>query len=49
MKATLECQQCGVTVRALTPSEQQRVARDPYNFIVYCLDCEPEVAAGGER
>lgn len=36
---TLDCQDCGDTVKVLTDSEAQRVARNPYNFVVYCRLC----------
>lgn len=33
---TLDCQSCGETVRVLTFAEQQMVAANPYNYVVYC-------------
>lgn len=36
---TLDCQDCGAPVRKLTPAEQQEVAANPYNFVVYCVPC----------
>lgn len=38
--ATLECQDCGEVVRILSPAEAQRVAVNPYNFVVLCADCQ---------
>lgn len=32
----LECQTCGVVVRELSLAEAQKVAENPYAFIVYC-------------
>lgn len=37
--AHLECQDCGAILRELTAAEQQKIARDPYNFIFYCREC----------
>lgn len=36
---TLDCQDCGDVVRVLTDAEAQAVARNPYNFVVYCPAC----------
>ena len=36
---TLDCQDCGSVVKVLSEKERQEVADNPYNFIVYCLDC----------
>ena len=36
----LECQDCGRTVRTLTPAEAQQVADKPYNFIIFCASCQ---------
>jgi hypothetical protein len=33
---TLNCQACGAVVRKLTASEAQMVARNPYNYVVFC-------------
>lgn len=38
----LECQDCGDVVRRLSAAEQQKVATDPYNYIVYCFACRQE-------
>ena len=35
----LECQQCGVVLRQLTPAQAKEVARNPYNYIEYCRVC----------
>jgi hypothetical protein len=35
----LECQDCGSVVRKLTQTEDQAVAANPYNFIVFCREC----------
>lgn len=37
---TLDCQDCGDTVKKLTDAEAQEVAAAPYNFIVYCPSCK---------
>jgi hypothetical protein len=39
-QSTLDCQDCGDVVRKLTDSEALEVAREPYNFIVYCWSCK---------
>lgn len=36
---TLECQDCGETLRYLTPAEAKLVSYSPYDYIVYCNDC----------
>lgn len=36
---TLECQACGRVLKRLSLAEAQRVAGDPYRFIVYCHEC----------
>lgn len=36
---TLECQDCGLVLRILTPAEAQQVAKRPYDFIVFCRSC----------
>ena len=38
---TLDCQDCGVVLRRLTLAEAQQVAANPYNFIVFCRNCQP--------
>ncbi|MGW8431650.1 hypothetical protein ACWGJ9_11205 [Curtobacterium citreum] len=35
---TLDCQSCGTPVRVLTDAEQQRVAANPYNYVVFCRE-----------
>jgi len=37
---TIDCQDCGVVLRELSPDEAQEVARNPYNFIFYCDTCK---------
>lgn len=37
---TLDCDDCGRILRHLSPSEAQKVARNPYNFIAYCTTCQ---------
>jgi hypothetical protein len=37
-RQTLDCQACGNVVRVLTAAEAQRVAANPYDFVVYCRD-----------
>ena len=36
---TLDCQQCGQTLRTLSEAEAKQVAARPYNFIAYCPEC----------
>lgn len=36
---TLDCQSCGEILRKLTAAEAQRVAENPYNYIVFCTPC----------
>jgi hypothetical protein len=36
---TLDCQTCGTELRTLTRAEAQRVAHDPYAFVVFCGPC----------
>jgi uncharacterized protein with PIN domain len=36
----LECQDCGIKLRDLTPEEDRRVTENPYNYIVYCNECK---------
>ena len=43
----LECQQCGRVVRELTPTEAQKVAENPYDYVVYCADCRHERSRNG--
>lgn len=38
--STLDCQDCGTVIKHLEPVEAAMVAANPYNFIVYCWDCE---------
>jgi len=38
-RPTLDCQDCGVVMRWLSPAEAAEVARRPYDFIVYCPSC----------
>lgn len=40
---TLDCQDCGIVIRRLSPAEAQRVADNPYNFILYCRPCQEAV------
>lgn len=36
----LECESCGDVVKPnLSPAEQQKVADNPDNFVVYCYAC----------
>lgn len=41
-RATLECQDCGWTVRTLSPDEVRMVAANPYNFVAYCGPCRAD-------
>ncbi len=36
----LECQQCGDVIRELSDAEAQKVADNPYNYIIYCKLCQ---------
>lgn len=44
---TLDCQNCGDTVKVLTDAEAQMVALDPYNYIAYCHDCGEAIESEG--
>lgn len=35
----LECQDCGTVLLVLTPEQAQRVARNPYNYVLFCGLC----------
>lgn len=35
----IECQDCGEPVRRLAPEEKADIARNPYNYIIYCYQC----------
>lgn len=35
----LECQDCGIVLRTLSPAEAQKVAANPYNYIALCMLC----------
>lgn len=37
---TLDCEQCGNVIKELSDVEAQKVAKDPYNYIVYCQKCK---------
>lgn len=37
--AVLECQDCGRFLRYLSNAEEQKVAANPYNYIIYCGPC----------
>ncbi len=39
----LECQQCGDELKELTPLEAQKVANNPYNYVVYCRTCKRDI------
>lgn len=41
---TLDCQDCGIALRRLTPSEAQRVAERPYDFVTRCGSCGKDAA-----
>lgn len=36
----LECQDCGAVLRTLSPAEAQKVAANPYNYVLYCALCQ---------
>jgi hypothetical protein len=40
---TLDCQTCGEVIRILSPAENQKVARNPQNYIVDCHLCQREL------
>lgn len=35
-RSTLDCQACGKIMRVLSPEEAQKVAENPYRYVVYC-------------
>lgn len=37
----LECQDCGIELKELSDAEVQKVAANPYNYVVYCKVCLP--------
>lgn len=37
---TLDCQACGAALFSLTLAQQQRVADDPYAYVVFCRSCQ---------
>lgn len=37
---TLDCQICGKVLRVLTTAETQKVAANPYNYVVFCGECK---------
>ena len=37
----LECQDCGRELKELSDAEAQKVAANPYNYVVYCNTCLP--------
>ena len=45
---TLDCQTCGKVLRVLSPAENQQVALNPQNFIVYCERHQPMEGVGNE-
>ena len=45
----LVCQDCGDVIRRLSDAEAQQVARNPYNFIVYCTPCKLAIQKKLER
>ncbi len=46
----LECQDCGDQLRELSDAEAQKVANNPYNYVVFCCSCtQARVATGTER
>ena len=38
-RSTLDCQDCGIDLRELTPGEVQEVADRPYDFVIRCGPC----------
>jgi len=45
----LECQECGDRLRLLTQQQAQMVARNPYNYVAYCLKCRKDIIKQLER
>jgi len=39
---TLDCQDCGVVLKELSPAEAQKVADNPYNFTAFCKLCQKD-------
>lgn len=46
---TLNCQDCGDVVKALTDAEAQMVAANPHNYIVWCAPCRRAIQRELER
>lgn len=38
-RPVLECQDCGIVIKELTPEEVRLVAANPQNFIIWCGPC----------
>lgn len=38
-RSTLDCQDCGRILHVLSPAEAQKVANDPYGYVLYCRTC----------
>jgi hypothetical protein len=38
----LECDDCGLPLHLMDRSQAQRVASNPYNYIVYCFACKAD-------
>jgi len=38
----LECQTCGCQIKSLTMAEAQKIASNPYGFIIDCYECRRE-------
>lgn len=41
--SVLECQDCGEIILRLSDAEAQKVANNPYNFVVWCESCRRQL------
>jgi hypothetical protein len=39
LPTVLECQTCGAKIADLSPAQAQRVAANPYNYLLDCVRC----------
>jgi hypothetical protein len=39
----IECDRCGEKLYELSAAQAQRVAHNPYNFIMYCKWCQKDI------
>ena len=38
----MDCQDCGKVLRVLAPEEAQKVAAQPYNYVLLCAACRAD-------